>query len=159
VKQEIKKNKFMHVDGLIVFATMCLIFLGTVMVYSASSPIAAENFGNHTYYLKKHILMLFLGLISMFFGFYIPLQVLKKHTFPMRIRNFKAYLYEFLDLVFQISASSFAKDTADTVGEHLKVPCGAFISPFYPLSARICPDGFKPTEMHNAGQKYKKNAC
>jgi hypothetical protein len=46
-----------------------------------------------------------------------------------RIRNFKAYLYEFLDLVFQISASPM----------HLKVPCGAFISPFYPLSARMAP--------------------
>ncbi len=83
----------MHVDGLIVFATMCLILLGTVMVYSASSPIAAENFGSHTYFLKKHILMLFLGLISMCFGFFIPLQVLKKNAFPMLVVIFTLLLF------------------------------------------------------------------
>lgn len=93
MKQDLKKSKLVHVDSLIVFATICLIILGTVMIYSASSPIAAENYGSHTYFLKKHLIMLFLGMISMSIGFFIPLQVLRKQAFPMLVVIFILLLF------------------------------------------------------------------
>jgi cell division protein FtsW len=62
-------------------------------VYSASSPIAAENFGSHLYFLKKHLIMLFLGTIAMFMAYFIPLPLLKKQAFPMLVVSFILLLF------------------------------------------------------------------
>jgi cell division protein FtsW len=78
---------------MIVFATFCLIMLGTIMIYSASSPIAAEHFGSHTFFLKKHFVMLFLGMIALLGGFFVPLQVLRKYAFPMLVVVFMMLLF------------------------------------------------------------------
>jgi cell division protein FtsW len=90
---DVKKSKFIHADSMIIFSTFCLILLGTVMVYSASSPIAAENFGGHLFFLKKHLVMLFLGTVAMFSAFFIPLPFLKKQAFPMLVVVFILLLF------------------------------------------------------------------
>ncbi len=90
---DVKKNKLIHADSMVILATFCLILLGTVMVYSASSPIAAENFGGHLFFLKKHLIMLFLGLIAMFAAFVTPIQFLKKQAFPMLVVIFILLLF------------------------------------------------------------------
>jgi cell division protein FtsW len=44
--------------------TMILVAVGTVMIYSASSVFAYENYGNSAYFLKRHIMFLFAGFIA-----------------------------------------------------------------------------------------------
>ena len=83
----------MHADSMVILSTFCLILLGTVMVYSASSPIAAENFGGHLFFLKKHLVMLFLGTIAMLTAFVIPIQFLKKQAFPLLVIIFILLLF------------------------------------------------------------------
>lgn len=90
---DVKKHKFVHADSMMIFVTLCLVMLGTVMVYSASSPVAAENFGGNTYFLKKHLVMLVLGIASMFVAFLTPLQFLKKQAFPMLVVVFVLLLF------------------------------------------------------------------
>ena len=41
----------------------CLIFLGVVMIYSSSGVYAMQELGDSLYYLKRHVLFLFIGLI------------------------------------------------------------------------------------------------
>lgn len=90
---DVKKSKFIHADSMILFSMFCLVLFGTVMVYSASSPIAAENFGGHMYFLKKHLVMLFLGFVAMGAAFITPLQLLKKQAFPMLVVIFILLLF------------------------------------------------------------------
>ncbi len=89
----VKKSKLMHADSMIILSTFCLILFGTVMVYSASTSIAAENFGGNLYFLKKHLLMLFLGTIGMFVAFVTPIQFLKKQAFPLLVIIFILLLF------------------------------------------------------------------
>jgi cell division protein FtsW len=50
-------------DRTIFLLTVFLIALGTVMLYSASSMIAMEKYGNSGFFLKKHLLRLLLGVM------------------------------------------------------------------------------------------------
>lgn len=43
--------------------TLALICLGLVMIYSASSMVAYEHFGDSMHYLKKHLLYILIGVI------------------------------------------------------------------------------------------------
>lgn len=57
-----------------------LICLGVIMIYSSSGVYAAENLGDRTYFLKRHLIFLTLGTIVMFITMAIDYRILQKHS-------------------------------------------------------------------------------
>jgi len=65
-------------DIILLLATLILVTFGTVMIYSSSSVIAAERFGDGYYFLKKQILFVVFGLGAMVMLSRIPYYYLRK---------------------------------------------------------------------------------
>lgn len=57
-----------------------LICLGVIMIYSSSGVYAAENLGDRTYFLKRHLIFLTLGCIVMALTMAIDYRVLQKYS-------------------------------------------------------------------------------
>lgn len=76
-------HRFRYLDPILLGAILLLICIGTVMVYSSSSLMASENFSNHAYFLKRHLMMLGLGFVAMFTALLLPLHVVKKISLPV----------------------------------------------------------------------------
>jgi cell division protein FtsW len=69
-------------DIILLLVTLILVTVGTAMIYSSSSIIALERFKDGQYFLKKHILFVFIGLVSMVLLTKIPYTQLKKVAYP-----------------------------------------------------------------------------
>ncbi|MCB0273007.1 MAG: FtsW/RodA/SpoVE family cell cycle protein, partial [Bdellovibrionales bacterium] len=80
-----KNPRFTYIDPWMAGATFLLICVGLVMVYSSSSLMAAENYANHAYFLKRHLMMLGAGVVAMFIAMILPIRMLKKISFPIFI--------------------------------------------------------------------------
>jgi cell division protein FtsW len=68
--------------GLLIPA-MCLLFLGLVMVYSASSPLADHRVGDSYYYLKKQAFFCLLGIGLMLLATRIPCTFYFRIAYPL----------------------------------------------------------------------------
>lgn len=69
-------------DIILLLVILILVTVGTAMIYSSSSIIALERFKDGQYFLKKQILFVFIGLISMVLMTKIPYIQLKKVAYP-----------------------------------------------------------------------------
>jgi cell division protein FtsW len=69
-------------DPVLLLVTLILIIVGTAMIYSSSSIIALEKFKDGQYFLKKQLVFVFLGLISMMIMTKVPYTYLKKLAYP-----------------------------------------------------------------------------
>ncbi len=65
-------------DIILLLVTLILVTVGTVMIYSSSSVIAAERFGDGYYFLKKQILFVVFGLGVMVILSKIPYRYFRK---------------------------------------------------------------------------------
>lgn len=72
-----KKRYF---DTTLVFTFFALMLLGIIMVYSASAFYAQKYFGDHFYFLKRHLVYLFIGLIGMAVAYSMPYKKLRGYT-------------------------------------------------------------------------------
>ncbi len=61
----LKKGHHYNYDPVILIAVIVLIGIGLVAVYSASSILAEEKFGDHYYYLRRQIVFCLFGLLLM----------------------------------------------------------------------------------------------
>ncbi len=68
------------INSWLVFAFFCLMLLGIIMVYSASAFYAQHRFGDHFYFLKQHLLNLFVGLIALVVSLSVPYKKLRGLT-------------------------------------------------------------------------------
>ncbi len=75
-------KKVAHIDPYILGPTVLLIGLGTIMIYSASSLLGIEKFGDSFFFLKKQIFNLFLGCVGMAAIFSLKVRGLRKLAFP-----------------------------------------------------------------------------
>lgn len=69
-------------DIILLLVTLILVTVGTAMIYSSSSIIAMERFKDGQYFLKKQIIFVFMGLISMVLMTKIPYTQWKKFAYP-----------------------------------------------------------------------------
>jgi len=69
-------------DLILLLATLLLVTIGTVMIYSASSILATERFRDGQFFLKKQLLFLGIGLMVMFLLTRIPYYKLRKLAWP-----------------------------------------------------------------------------
>ncbi len=64
--------------SLILFLITLLITIGLIFIYSSSSVYALERCGGPAYYVKRQLAGIFLGLIGMSVGIFLPLSFIKK---------------------------------------------------------------------------------
>lgn len=69
-------------DFILLIATLVLIIFGTAMIYSSSSILAAEKYGDGYHFLKKQLFFVVVGLIGMLTLCRIPYGYLKKLAYP-----------------------------------------------------------------------------
>lgn len=67
----------------IAIIVVILLNIGAVMIYSASGMYALEEMGDKTYFLKRHLLFLLVGLVLMFLTMAIDYRELKKYAKPL----------------------------------------------------------------------------
>jgi cell division protein FtsW len=68
-------------DYILLIITMILAAIGTIMIYSSSSIIAVQKFGDGYHFLKKQLLFLLLGGIAMLSLAKLPYAYLKKAAY------------------------------------------------------------------------------
>lgn len=72
-------------DRFLIISTLLLVGIGVVMVYSTSSIMATKRFGNEYFFIKKHLMYAFAGLISFITASKIPYQIYRKAAYPVLI--------------------------------------------------------------------------
>lgn len=65
--------------------TIMLIAIGVVMIFSASSIYAWEKLGNSTYFLKRHLFYLFVGLLMALAAMSVDYRLLRKVARPLML--------------------------------------------------------------------------
>lgn len=69
-------------DYMLLYVTLILVSIGTVMVYSSSFLIAADRFGDEYHFLKKQIVFVFIGLCGMIAMSRFPYHFWKRLAYP-----------------------------------------------------------------------------
>lgn len=77
-KFEIKKQKGIRIDFLLVFCVLFLVGFGILMVYSASFYQAELTYSNKFFFMKKQIVGAFIGLAGMIAMYFVDYEKLKK---------------------------------------------------------------------------------
>lgn len=67
----------------ILMAVFLLIAIGIVMIYSSTSIYAWEKFGDSSYFLKRHLIFLLIGLMLTALVMVVDYRVLKKYSKPL----------------------------------------------------------------------------
>lgn len=77
MKSKLRKHE---PDFYILISTIMLVFIGVIMVYSASSPKALQEFGDPLFFFKRQIVWAALGLFIMIILMNIDYHIWKKHA-------------------------------------------------------------------------------
>lgn len=72
---EISSQKY---DRSLLVATLTLVIIGTVMIFSSSTNVSMEKFGTGTFYFKRHIIRMVIGLAIMFAAMTTDYRIWKK---------------------------------------------------------------------------------
>ena len=86
-------------DRWLLFATLALVALGTLMVYSSTSvitPVLERKHVTEFYYLKKHLCTLVISLVAMWVAYIINQNVLRKIAVPVLVCSLVLLLMVFL---------------------------------------------------------------
>ena len=75
-------------DSLLLLATVLLIGIGLVMVFSASSAVALKRFGSDTYFFKKQLVYALAAILVLIVCRYVPYPFYKKTAYPALIAAF-----------------------------------------------------------------------
>ncbi len=75
-------------DVSLLFPVLFLVGIGIVMVYSASSAVAAKKFESSYYFLKKQALFSMSGIVVLVLCRHFPLKLLRSFTYPLLVLAF-----------------------------------------------------------------------
>ncbi len=70
-------------DIWLIIPVLCLVGMGIVMVYSASSALAAKKFGVDYYYLKRQAIFFVMGVGALVICRCFPIKILRSLTYPI----------------------------------------------------------------------------
>ncbi|HEY8361512.1 MAG TPA: putative lipid II flippase FtsW [Tissierellaceae bacterium] len=82
-KETLQRKK--AVDFPLMISTLTLVFIGIIMVFSASWPEAMQEFGDGYYFLKKQLISASIGLVGLLIGMNINYKIWKKYALPLFI--------------------------------------------------------------------------
>ena len=77
-KKTLQRKK--AVDFTLLMSTLILVFIGIIMVFSASWPEAMQDFDNGYYFLKKQIISASIGLVGLLICMNINYKIWKKYA-------------------------------------------------------------------------------
>jgi cell division protein FtsW len=75
---QVNKNNLFFDLKVLLLLVLILLLAGLIFIYSASSVFSLEKFGDATYFVKKHMIGLFLGLVAMIICSLFPIKLLQK---------------------------------------------------------------------------------
>ncbi|MBI3277474.1 MAG: putative lipid II flippase FtsW [Chlamydiae bacterium] len=70
-----------RIANLIFYTTLFLVATGVVMIYSTSAILAQQKFGDATFFLKKELLWLAMGMVALYIGYRVPYHFWGKFSF------------------------------------------------------------------------------
>lgn len=70
-------------DVQLLFAVLFLVGIGIVMVYSASSAVAAKRFGSDFYFLKRQAVFSVLGILALVICSHVPVRLYRALAYPI----------------------------------------------------------------------------
>jgi cell division protein FtsW len=70
-------------DRVLLFGVLLLLGIGVVFVYSASSMVAMNRFGSHTYFLNRQIVHVLLAVLAIICCRHIPYSAYKSMAYPI----------------------------------------------------------------------------
>lgn len=76
--EKIKKRVKIRLDYGFLSLLLAILFMGSLMIFSASFPYARSHYGDGFYYIKRHLIFLIIGIFIMFFLSRIKIEFLKK---------------------------------------------------------------------------------
>ena len=76
LKKKTKKSKHFSIPILSVLLT--ILFLGSLMIFSASYPYAKTHYEDGFYYIKRHLIFLTLGILAMLIVSKVNVRFIKK---------------------------------------------------------------------------------
>lgn len=77
------RDFFSRFDLNLFLPVLLLAGIGVVMVYSASSALALKKFGSDTYFLKKQIFFVIIGILALMAAYKTPIKTLRHFTYPL----------------------------------------------------------------------------
>ena len=83
-------------DYFLLIPTLLLLGLGLVVIYSASSLLAAHRLGDSYFFLKKQGMFCLMGLCLLILAKNIPTTVYRKITYPLLLVNFALLVLLFI---------------------------------------------------------------
>jgi cell division protein FtsW len=69
-------------DLILLLVTLFLVMVGAVMIYSSSSILALDKFKDGQFFIKKHLMFVFVGIVVMIVMTKVPYDQLKKVAYP-----------------------------------------------------------------------------
>ena len=69
-----------RMDRPLILVSLLLVAFGLVMVYSASAVVAAEDYGNSIWYLKRQLLAVSVGTVGMVVLAWTPVRLLRRYA-------------------------------------------------------------------------------
>lgn len=88
IHQKKEKAGFLYMDISLLFPALLLAGIGIVMVYSASSHIAAERFADDAYFLKRQAIYLVMGVFVMIACRYVTYRAFRVLAYLMLVLAF-----------------------------------------------------------------------
>jgi len=91
----------------LLFPVLFLVGIGVVMVYSASSALALKKFGSDYFFLKKHALFAFAGIIILVISRHFPYRYYRPLAYPLLGLSLALLaIIQFTDLGFSAGGST-----------------------------------------------------
>ena len=94
------------IDFMLLIATVSLVFIGIIMVYSSSGPDGVVRYNNSMHYAKRHIFWAFIGFFIMILMSNIDYKIWKKHANKIFILSIFLALLLFTPLGIKIKGAT-----------------------------------------------------
>ena len=94
------------IDFMLLIATISLVFIGIIMVYSSSGPDGVVRYNNSMHYAKRHIFWAFIGFFIMILMSNIDYKIWKKHANKIFILSIFLALLLFTPLGIEIKGAT-----------------------------------------------------
>jgi len=75
--------RFKEMDKILIVSTLALLVVGIVMVYSSSSIMASNKFGDEYFFVKKHLVFALGGLVLFVVASKVPYTIYRKLAYPV----------------------------------------------------------------------------
>lgn len=95
-----------YVDPVLLSSIILLLIIGLFMVASSSWAEGLKEFGDGTYYFKRHVVFLILGVIACIVGYGMPIKTLRKLAMPLWVLSMLLCLALFTGLGVTVNGAT-----------------------------------------------------